>query len=324
MNGIDIAVVIPLYNQAGHVVDTIASIQAQTVPPAQVIVVDDGSTDNPRAALKSFMESGAIQLVHQENQGVTGARNRGLQEVTADWVVFLDADDHWSPEFLQRVSELAAAHPECGVVATNYVIVDENGVERAPLLQNLPSDDNVFVFTNYFESASRSTPPLWTGAVVMRTDVIRQIGGFRECHHDGEDLLAWAELYCVTDIVYTREVLAIYRQTSFSWTHYRRPASEVDITGNRLLELLNDPDVPAGKKRGLRAYVALWKKIRASQWIRNGRPMKAWTAAAESIRFNPGNWKVYAYFPFAILPRAARESLVRSVEKRVDASKGRI
>lgn len=319
-----ISVVIPLYNQAENIVATVESVLAQTLPATQVIVVDDGSTDDPTPHLQSFVDAGRITLVQQTNQGVTTARNRGLQDVSGDFVIFLDADDLWRPAFLERIAGLVDAYPDCSVFATSYAILDAQGGQREPLFRAFPSEGRDFVFTNYFEAASVSTPPLWTGAVVMRTEAIRAIGGFRECYHDGEDLLAWAELYTRTDIAFTRDVVSIYRQTSFSWTHYRRAASEIDITGNRLVELLNDPTIPENKKIGLRHYIALWKKIRASQWIRNGRPMRAWMSAFESIRYNSFNWKVYAYFPFAVIPESLRDRLVTVAEKRLNKEQGRI
>src|SRR5690349_5838732 len=95
-----ISVVIPSYNAAAFVADGVESVFAQSYAPIEVIVVDDGSTDETAAALAPYLDR--IRYVRQDNAGPARARNRGLQEARGQWIAFLDADDRWQPEKLAR------------------------------------------------------------------------------------------------------------------------------------------------------------------------------------------------------------------------------
>jgi glycosyltransferase involved in cell wall biosynthesis len=114
----DVSVVIPTYNRARVVGDAVRSALEQTAPPAEVVVVDDGSTDDTPAVLAGF--GPRVRVVRQENAGVSAARNRGIGAATARWVAFLDSDDVWRPEKLAFQSADLAAHPDavahvCGI-----------------------------------------------------------------------------------------------------------------------------------------------------------------------------------------------------------------
>lgn len=319
-----IAVVIPLYNHAETVGETIDSILAQTYQPQEIIVVDDGSTDEPEKKLVRYVDAGQISLIRQENQGVSAARNFGIEHASTDFVAFLDADDLWKPTFLERIVHVVERHPDCSVFASSYVMIDDHGTERAPLQRRFPTDDRDFVFTNYFEAAAVSSPPLWTGAIVVRKIAIETVGGFQEGLPVGEDLQVWAKLFAHFDVAYSNEALSVYRQSSFSWDHYRRAMEARDHVLDALIEIQNDPEVNGDKKRGLRRYQATWLKIRASQFIRNNQRSLAIRAACASVILYPLNLKVIAYIPFALLPEIFRNRITRSAEARMDSTKGRI
>ena len=99
-----VGVVVPAYNAGRFLADTLRSVAAQTRPADRVVVVDDGSTDDTAAVAAQFAH---VNLVRQANAGVGAARNRGVREITTDWVAFLDADDLWHPEKLQLQLEAA-------------------------------------------------------------------------------------------------------------------------------------------------------------------------------------------------------------------------
>jgi glycosyltransferase involved in cell wall biosynthesis len=110
-----IAAVIPTFNRAELVTRAIRSALAQTRPPAEVIVVDDGSTDDTRERLGEL--GGLVRYVYQQNAGGAAARNRGVEEASADWIAFLDSDDVWASDHLERV---AAAIEATGAAALFY------------------------------------------------------------------------------------------------------------------------------------------------------------------------------------------------------------
>src|SRR5690349_15878628 len=107
-----VTVVIPLYQKAGSVQAAIRSVLAQRFASFELIVVDDGSTDEGPALVRGVGDP-RIRLVHQANQGPGAARNRGLAEARAPLIAFLDADDEWTAEFLELGVAALAAAPDC-------------------------------------------------------------------------------------------------------------------------------------------------------------------------------------------------------------------
>src|SRR5687767_2043013 len=95
-----VTVVIPCYNGAAYLRTTIASVLSQTALPREVLIIDDGSTDNSAEVARSF--GSAVKVISQENRGLSGARNRGIEEAQGEWVAFLDADDVWMPNKLEH------------------------------------------------------------------------------------------------------------------------------------------------------------------------------------------------------------------------------
>jgi glycosyltransferase involved in cell wall biosynthesis len=116
-NAPNISVIVPVFNGEKYLAETIKSILAQTYQPLEIIVVDDGSTDNSRNISQSFKE---IKYVYQENAGPAFARNRGLREAQGDYFAFLDADDLWVPNKLELQIDAFQKNPEYDLV-TGYV-----------------------------------------------------------------------------------------------------------------------------------------------------------------------------------------------------------
>jgi len=109
------SVVIPLYNKA-HIIDrTIASVLTQTMSDFELIIVNDGSTDNGLDIIQKYLIDPRIKIINQVNQGVSAARNRGVKESKFDYVAFLDGDDEWLPGFLAKVKEAIELYPKAGM-----------------------------------------------------------------------------------------------------------------------------------------------------------------------------------------------------------------
>jgi glycosyltransferase involved in cell wall biosynthesis len=117
-----ISVVIPTYNRAAEIAAAVASVLAQTLPPHEVIVVDDGSTDMTPEALAPLMDR--IRYVRKPNGGASSARNRGVLEATGDWIAFLDSDDTWDPRKLEKQ---AACVAETSALVCFCVCHDDDG-----------------------------------------------------------------------------------------------------------------------------------------------------------------------------------------------------
>jgi glycosyltransferase involved in cell wall biosynthesis len=174
-----ISVVIPTYNAAAVVVEAVESALVQTLPPAEVIVVDDGSTDDTPERLARF--GPPVRVIRQPNGGVSAARNRGLAEAAGDLIAFLDADDVWHPDKLRRQAEAFARRPDLGLLGT--LTVPWPGAfpseMRAGCVADVPLDD--LVVKNHFV----------TSTVVVRRDVARAVGEFDGTLSGPEDYDYW-------------------------------------------------------------------------------------------------------------------------------------
>ena len=118
-----VSVVIPTYNCARFLGRTIDSALRQTYRDFEVIIVDDGSTDETQAVIASYSDS--VNYVYQSNQGASSARNLAIGHSGGEFIAYLDADDLWSPEKLARQVEYLDAHPACGFVHTEVSVIDE-------------------------------------------------------------------------------------------------------------------------------------------------------------------------------------------------------
>ena len=124
-----ISVVIPTYNRAHIVTRAVESALAQSRAPDEIIVVDDGSTDDTAGALRRFADR--IRYITQRNAGVSEARNRGVREASCEWIAFLDSDDEWMPDKLATQVAGLVAHPTANVHAVNgeYVVDGQQNVD---------------------------------------------------------------------------------------------------------------------------------------------------------------------------------------------------
>src|SRR5919112_3168501 len=119
-----VSVIIPSYNHAHYLGEAIESVLSQSYRNFEIIVVDDGSTDNTSEVASHYEE---VRLVRQENRGLAGARNSGLAEAEGEYLVFLDADDRLLPRALEvNLTELAA-HPQCALVAGYQWLIEADG-----------------------------------------------------------------------------------------------------------------------------------------------------------------------------------------------------
>jgi len=122
-----VSVVIPTYDCDRYIVQAIESVLSQTYGNVEIIVVDDGSTDQTRRVLKPYLNR--IRYIHQQNLGVSAARNRGIEEASGEFIAFLDADDFFLPDKLADQVACFEAKPSLGVVSSGWYMVDEQGKE---------------------------------------------------------------------------------------------------------------------------------------------------------------------------------------------------
>ncbi len=185
MGPASVSVVIPTYNSSQYLPEALESVLAQTVLPLEIIVVDDGSTDDTADRLHPYLK--LITYRFQTNSGVSAARNAGLQFAKGDYVAFLDADDVWHPRKLESQMRILTSHPDLGLLGTGKFDWPEAAL---PIVEAGLEDTITYVtwrqlvVKNYFTTSS----------VVARRDLLEQAGEF-DCKMQGpEDRDLWLRL----------------------------------------------------------------------------------------------------------------------------------
>jgi glycosyltransferase involved in cell wall biosynthesis len=200
------SIIIPLYNKAPYIRKALETVCAQTYRDYEIIVVNDGSTDDSAVVAESYLQHAegiCYTIISQDNAGVAAARNRGVKHASGQYMAFLDADDWWEPYYLARMAELIADYPEAGLYACNYVYY-KPGKTRVAL--NIPTG-----YINYPKAYYEgSAMPIWTGATIMPKTVLEEMGGFPLGIKLGEDFLLWAKTALHYKVVFLNEPLAYY------------------------------------------------------------------------------------------------------------------
>lgn len=201
-SGADVTVVIPAWNAEAFIAETIASVLAQTTPPAAVIVIDDGSTDGTAEAARQ--QGPHVQVRTIANAGVGAARNVGWREATTPWVAFVDADDLWEPDKLQR--QLAAAGEAALVYAARWHIGDVRGARLQTEWDTLHEGD-------IFETLLQGNCITMSSALVRRA-ALEAVGGCSEDRTLGPcaDWDLWLRIAHDHRVAAVREPLVAYRE----------------------------------------------------------------------------------------------------------------
>jgi len=209
-----VSVVIPLYNKAPYIARALNSVLSQTIQDFEVIVVDDGSTDDGVEVVRGF-DDPRIRLIQQENRGVSAARNRGIEAARAELVAFLDADDEWLPRFLETILRLRVLYPDAGLYGTAYEV-------RYPSELYFPTsraqriyikDDGERLISSYFGALVEFGAVIFnSSSFVAPKNVLLEVGGFPLGVKWCEDSTLWGMIALQFPVAYSPEVCSIYYQ----------------------------------------------------------------------------------------------------------------
>jgi glycosyltransferase involved in cell wall biosynthesis len=205
-NNIFISVVIPLYNKAHTIVHTIQTVIKQTYDNYELIIIDDGSTDNSVQLIKDNFSDTRIRIIQQENAGVSVARNRGVQEAKGEWIAFLDADDEWLPQYLQTLTSALIRYPDAEMIgcASFYKDFQTNKYSCNAIIDRYYKK---IIKINYFMNPDKMTH---IGATILKKNVFLQIGGFNTSLRINEDLLLLALIALRQHFIYIGDLLHVY------------------------------------------------------------------------------------------------------------------
>jgi glycosyltransferase involved in cell wall biosynthesis len=229
-----VSVVIPTYNSAPLVVEAVSSVLAQTKPAAEVIVVDDGSTDDTSDRLAQFGSS--LRYIHKENGGVSSARNCGIAAATGDLIAFLDADDVWHPRKLEFQQAALARRPELGLLGTGFYT-------WPGIVPDVPStlvEDYKEILLDELIVGNC----LGTSSIMVRADILRTAGSFDLTLQGPEDRDMWIRLARLTPVAILRMPLSGYRFTPGSLS---KNAARMELGERAILRKLEREGAFRGK-----------------------------------------------------------------------------
>ena len=249
-----------------------------------------------------------IKFFLQSNAGVSAARNLGISKARGNYIAFLDADDEWSTDYLQKQIDLVNQYPDCHVFVTDYVFRNSAGIFSNTIIRYLPFREEDGLLTNYFYVACYSHPPISTISVMISKEALLKIGGFPIGVKSGEDLLTWAKLAVHYKIAYSKYIGAVYNQDE-SYDYDKLPPRRQDA-GDPVGKALKDLYKQHPNIKGFRSYIGHWHKMRASVAIRYGERCETLKESAYSLFYNPFNYKVIPFMVLALLPAQLRKKII--------------
>lgn len=193
-----VSVIIPMYNSNDTIINSIKSVLKQTYKNYEIIIVDDGSTDNSYKIVEEFMQENnlekKIKLLSQENRGPSAARNKGISHSRGEYIAFLDADDIWVEEKLEKQIKLMSKNSNIALVGSN---INNNFYKKQDNILNISY--NMLLFKNYF----------FTPTVIIKKSILDKVGLFDLEQKFSEDYNLWLRICKDYNCVFINESLAI-------------------------------------------------------------------------------------------------------------------
>ncbi len=288
-----VSVIIPAYNAARYLAQAVDSVLAQTHQELDLIVIDDGSTDETQQVLSRYASS--LRYFYQPNQGVAVARNRGIAECHGDYVAFLDADDTWRPQKLQRQLDalLHGRGPEVCYCARE--LVDEQlqtltvtqTARRASALEDL-----LLMGGNFVGGPS---------AVMVRRDLLQRVGGFDRDMSQCADWDMWIRLAMLSEFIYVDEPLTTYRQHDANMS---RDIVLLEVDSIRVLEKTYATlELPSELQSQQRVAFARNDMILAGSYLHNRQVVDFFRCVMRSVKRDVSQFRYLISFPMRLASR---------------------
>ncbi len=293
-----ITVVIPAYNSARFIAETIKSALNQTLPPDEVLVIDDGSTDATGDIAKSF--GPPVRVIRTPNRKVSAARNRGTLEATSEWIALLDADDLWEPNKLERQMQELDRHPGADLCYSGRVVLvqDDDTTHLGDIVAVPPAEE----ISEALLEQSRFPP----SAVIIRRSTLLAVGGFDIDFTHAEDWELWLRLRNRgAKFVCCPEPLLQYRVHPASISHQALPQLEAT---DRVFRLRAMPQLPRHKRwNRYRRFRGAQESIAALILREKGDPRHLSLMAVSILRrpsFWPSRYKIMAHMLYTRLKKS--------------------
>ncbi len=285
-----ISVVIPLYNKAQSIKNTLNSVLSQSFQDFEIVVVDDGSTDDS-AEVVNGVEDKRIRLIQKENGGVCSARNRGIKEAKYDYIALLDADDGWDKDYLAEQVRLIEDFPEAALWGINFAPVC-NGKIYQVFETGLKSGFRGYV-EDYFNIPNRVGDLFCSSSVVLNRNILDKVGCFDERIKYAEDLDVWWRIASCNKIVFYDRIMAFYIHDA------ENRALKREIRLCDYLPYYADKFKPFKKYNDFYKYVNNWCAVKLKFYFTKNQYRDDVYTAAEKLDYDviPLKYKLYFKTP---------------------------
>lgn len=296
------SVIIPLYNKEEYIQRTLNSVLAQSFKEFEVIIVDDGSTDNSLEIVEKNNDS-RIHILKQVNQGVSAARNIGILNAKYDLVAFIDADDTWDPQFLKEMYHLIEKFPIASLYYSNYKLVNEKRQKRHKESEGV----EYMIVDDYFEFTI-SNPPVCASSVVIKKRVLNEFGAFPLKISRGEDLYLWTNIALKYKIAYTNFIGAFYyRDIPNSLTKKSQNLSESFSSFAEEFYHLNKYTVK--NKNAFKEYMTPMILSKSKYLIQENKVEESRSLIKQYSSSKRNKRKAVLLYIYSYIPKALREKL---------------
>jgi glycosyltransferase involved in cell wall biosynthesis len=207
------SVIIPLYNKENLVEETIKSLLSQSFKDFEVIVVNDGSTDNSLKKVETLIDA-RFKIINQENHGASHARNTGIKEASGNYIALLDADDLWYNNHLFELKKLVEIFPDAGLFCNNYEINYDDKLIK-PAVFNFNYEQVPVIVSDYFKSSIINSVA-WTSSVSFTKDTFNKIGKFNLGLRTGQDIDLWIRFALHDLIAFNPQITMRYNRLNLN------------------------------------------------------------------------------------------------------------
>lgn len=300
----DVSVVIPCYNSAAYLPAALESVFGQTSGDHEVIVVDDGSSDETPAILDRYAPR--LRSIRQDNAGAAAARNRGAREARGRWLAFLDADDVWPSNRLERMIAYLRDHAEVKVLATAARVMTAAGAPTRRVVRRKRAGERLTTF----DFLTREKGLICGAGVLVDRDCFLDVGGFDPDLPPVEDCDLWLRLSRHVPMAILNEPLLLYRK------HDRNLTRDILRNAERWIRLLEKFRNEHGDF--VRQHPWVFRRAVAGQQLRFGRELLAVGASDPASRREARRALLRSLRAFP-LPRAALYLALASTAPRLYA-----
>jgi len=326
MDKLLVSVIIPAYNSANVISDTLESALNQSYVNVEAVVVDDGSTDGTRKVVEGYTGTGKVKCYRQENAGPGAARNSGIRFAQGDFIAFLDADDSLTRDSIEKRVALITEAKDLELVYSNYFIKWSNDSVNARFGEDYPDKRDCLVrqwpHGVVFEGCPADIFEIpfdfWTAAVLVDRKLLDRTGPFRTDISIGEDRDMWIRLALnAGKIGYVKTPVATYNRSRNSLTgqdSVRYSIARRDLN-HHFLEKYGT-SIQGKKPRKVIHEKLSWVYYDLGKHYRNNGMMgRAIGNFLKSIYFSPKNDLPYKEIASSVLPRGLRDRIKRTVNR---------